>query len=80
MANSHPQSPPTAPFLLHSHPSSLPKALHLLSAMWDGGPTLAPDSVSYNTALKACANAFQVTALQALCDRCGPQHSTLDSQ
>lgn len=28
--------------------------------MWDGGPTLAPDAVSYNTALKACANAFQV--------------------
>lgn len=28
--------------------------------MWDGGPTLVPDAVSYNTAIKACANAFQV--------------------
>lgn len=41
-------------------PPTPPQALHLLSAMWDGGPTLAPDAVSYNTALKACANAFQV--------------------
>lgn len=37
-----------------------PQALHLLAAMWEGGPTLAPDTVSYNTALKACANAFQL--------------------
>ena len=29
--------------------------------MWDGGATLAPDTVSYNTCLKACANAFQLT-------------------
>ncbi len=36
------------------------QALHLLAAMWDGGPTLTPDSVSYNTVLKACANAFQL--------------------
>ncbi|KAI7840212.1 hypothetical protein COHA_005994 [Chlorella ohadii] len=41
-------------------PPQYQRALHLLSAMWDGGPTLAPDAVSYNTALKACANAFQV--------------------
>jgi pentatricopeptide repeat protein len=28
--------------------------------MWEGGPTLVPDAVSYNTTIKACANAFQV--------------------
>lgn len=28
--------------------------------MWDGGPTLCPDTVSYNTVLKACANGFQL--------------------
>ena len=36
------------------------QALHLLAAMWEGGPILSPDMVSYNTALKACANAFQL--------------------
>jgi pentatricopeptide repeat protein len=36
------------------------QALHLLAAMWEGGHTLAPDTVSYNTVLKACANAFQL--------------------
>ncbi len=50
---------PPSPVLLPMPPPP-PQALHLLSAMWDGGPTLAPDAVSYNTALKACANAFQV--------------------
>lgn len=46
--------------LLSTLPRPLPsQALHLLAAMWDGGPTLTPDAVSYNTALKACANAFQ---------------------
>ena len=34
--------------------------MHLLASMWGGGPTLAPDSVSYNTAIKACANGFQL--------------------
>lgn len=42
------------------HVCPLPKALHLLAAMWSGGTTLAPDGVSYNTVIKACANAFQV--------------------
>jgi hypothetical protein len=32
--------------------------------MADGGPSLAPDSVSYNTVIKACANAFQVGLLR----------------
>lgn len=41
-------------------PPQWQKALHLLNAMWTGGPTLTPDSVSYNTALKACANSFQL--------------------
>ncbi|KAL4458358.1 hypothetical protein ABPG75_013223 [Micractinium tetrahymenae] len=41
-------------------PPQFQRALHLLAAMWDGGPTLVPDAVSYNTAIKACANAFQV--------------------
>jgi pentatricopeptide repeat protein len=36
------------------------KALHLLRAMWGGGPTLTPDPVSYNTAIKACAGALHV--------------------
>ncbi|KAL4429625.1 hypothetical protein ABPG77_008674 [Micractinium sp. CCAP 211/92] len=41
-------------------PPQYQRALHLLAAMWDGGPTLVPDAVSYNTAIKACTNAFQV--------------------
>lgn len=50
---------PSAPcYPAPHHPS--PQALHLLAAMWDGGPTLLPDAVSYNTVIKACANAFQV--------------------
>ena len=36
------------------------QALHLLAAMCEGGTTLAPDGVSYNTAIKACAAACQV--------------------
>lgn len=42
-------------------PAQWQKALHLLQAMWTGGPTLLPDVVSYNTVLKACANAFQLS-------------------
>lgn len=42
-------------------PPQWQKALHLLDAMWAGGPTLVPDAVSYNTVMKACANAFQVS-------------------
>ncbi|KAG7669994.1 hypothetical protein Ndes2526B_g06369 [Nannochloris sp. 'desiccata'] len=42
-------------------PPQWQRALHLLQAMWSGGPTLIPDVVSYNTALKACANAFQLS-------------------
>lgn len=42
-------------------PPQWQKAIHLLSAMWSGGPTLTPDAVSYNTVLKACANSFQVS-------------------
>ena len=41
------------------HPQ-LHKCLHLLQAMWTGGPTLRPDTVSYNTVLKACVNALQL--------------------
>lgn len=41
-------------------PPQWQKAVHLLASMWGGGPTLAPDSVSYNTAIKACANGFQL--------------------
>lgn len=42
-------------------PPQWQKAVHLLTAMWSGGPTLTPDAVSYNTVLKACANSFQLT-------------------
>lgn len=53
--------PPTPPTPHSAHPPPpTPQALHLLAAMWDGGPTLVPDAVSYNTAIKACTNAFQV--------------------
>jgi pentatricopeptide repeat protein len=41
-------------------PSVRLQAVHLLQAMGQGGPTLSPDSVSYNTVLKACANSFQL--------------------
>ncbi|GAB4822151.1 hypothetical protein N2152v2_009197 [Parachlorella kessleri] len=43
-----------------ARPPQWQKALHLLAAMWQGGPILSPDMVSYNTVLKACANAFQL--------------------
>ena len=63
--------PPPSPF----RPCH-PQALHLLGAMWEGGPTLTPDAVSYNTAIKACANAFQLArALELYHDmaaRCEP--------
>jgi len=42
-------------------PPQWQRALHLLQAMWSGGPTLIPDVVSYNTVIKACANAFQLS-------------------
>ncbi len=42
-------------------PPQWQRALRLLEAMWSGPPTLLPDVVSYNTALKACANAFQLS-------------------
>ncbi|PSC69633.1 pentatricopeptide repeat-containing protein [Micractinium conductrix] len=41
-------------------PPQYQRALHLLAAMWEGGPTLEPDGVSFTAAIKACANAFQV--------------------
>lgn len=44
-------------------PPQWQKALHLLEAMWSGGPTLIPDAVSYNTVMKACSNAFQVSEI-----------------
>ncbi len=41
------------------------QALVLLGAMWEAGGELAPDTVSYNAALKACGSAGQIaTALQ----------------
>lgn len=42
-------------------PPQWQRALWLLQAMWSGGPILLPDVVSYNTALKACANALQLS-------------------
>ena len=43
------------------------QALVLLEAMWEAGGELAPDTVSYNAALKACGSAAQIcTALQVL--------------
>lgn len=55
---------PCCPCHSSATPTLLPhlcvQALHLLEAMWGGGPMLAPDTVSYNTALKACANSFQL--------------------
>lgn len=47
-------------------PPQWQKAVHLLTAMWGGGPSLTPDSVSYNTVLKACANSFQLTKAMEL--------------
>ena len=46
--------------LLPASPPPPQQALHLLAAMCEGGATLAPDGVSYNTAIKACAAACQV--------------------
>ena len=47
-------------------PAQWQRALHLLEAMWGGGPSLCPDAVSYNTVIKACAAAFQINrALEA---------------
>lgn len=47
------------------HPPQM-QACHLLAAMWKGGPSLAPDTVSYNTLLKAFTNASQLAkAVQA---------------
>lgn len=41
------------------------QALVLLEAMWEAGPHLLPDTVSYNAAIKACGAAGQVpTAMQ----------------
>ncbi|KFM24632.1 Pentatricopeptide repeat-containing protein, mitochondrial [Auxenochlorella protothecoides] len=43
-----------------ARPPQWQRAVHLLRAMWEGGPTLAPDAVSFNTALKACTNAGEL--------------------